>query len=249
MTPRPIDLHPQCHYNGFMDYRDFLKETLERKQKINPRFSLRALAQQLGLGPAKLSEILNYKKGLSAASALQVAVKLGLQGEQKELFLLSVQKNHSRSPRQRAQAEQKWTELMNTVQISEPLQTEALRAWYIPAIKACIELYPDRINDMTKALDLTDHEVDVALRSLRVLKKYHAKKSIIAIDPTSLMPKLNELYSSLPAMELANAHFLWLDQEQKKKLKLEMLTLLEKYKLKKKNQKLFCIPEFILPIY
>jgi hypothetical protein len=40
-----------------MDYRSILKNQLEQRKIINPRFSMRSLAQKIELSPSKLSEI------------------------------------------------------------------------------------------------------------------------------------------------------------------------------------------------
>jgi hypothetical protein len=59
------------------DYRRELREELERLQRKNSRFSLRAFARKLGLSPGMLSNVLAGKRNLSVEVALQVAQRLG----------------------------------------------------------------------------------------------------------------------------------------------------------------------------
>jgi uncharacterized protein (TIGR02147 family) len=58
--------------------RQFLSEELARRTKVNPRYSQRAFARQMGLSPGELSEIVRGKRGLSLRSALRVSQALGL---------------------------------------------------------------------------------------------------------------------------------------------------------------------------
>src|SRR5687768_7986409 len=58
--------------------KQFLIQELERRQKINPRYSLRAFAKHMGLSPGELSEILKGKRKLSIKSAVRVSKALGL---------------------------------------------------------------------------------------------------------------------------------------------------------------------------
>ncbi len=74
------------------DYRQFLNEELVRKIKINPRYSLRAFARQIGLSPGELSEILRQKRSLSVKGALKIAVHLQLTEAEKDHLLSLIQK-------------------------------------------------------------------------------------------------------------------------------------------------------------
>ncbi|HEX4923930.1 MAG TPA: TIGR02147 family protein [Bdellovibrionales bacterium] len=70
--------------------RKFLTEELARRQKINPRYSMRAFARHIGLSPGELSELLRGKRKLSLKSAVRVAKSLSLsQTESKHLLYLA----------------------------------------------------------------------------------------------------------------------------------------------------------------
>ena len=58
--------------------RDFLSEEFERRVKSNPRYSLRAFANHLGLSPGELSEIFRGKRALGTRALTRVGKALGL---------------------------------------------------------------------------------------------------------------------------------------------------------------------------
>ncbi|MEQ1876140.1 MAG: TIGR02147 family protein [Bdellovibrionia bacterium] len=70
--------------------KQFLSEELARRQKANPRYSLRAFARHVGLSPGELSELLNDKRKLSVKSAVRIARALSLNTtESKHLMYLA----------------------------------------------------------------------------------------------------------------------------------------------------------------
>lgn len=54
-----------------------LKLELERRKAVNPRYSLRAFAQHLGIQPGRLSEYLNHQRVMSQTTQMKVFQKLG----------------------------------------------------------------------------------------------------------------------------------------------------------------------------
>jgi uncharacterized protein (TIGR02147 family) len=74
-----------------LDTSGYLKQILSEAARSNPRYSLRAFARKLGLSPGGLSLILARKKKLSLARAYEVSEALGLEGKEKEYFLLLAQ--------------------------------------------------------------------------------------------------------------------------------------------------------------
>ena len=73
------------------NYRTYLRAVLAERIGINPAYSLRTLAMELGMAHSSLSEILGAKKNLSAGNALRVGRKLELAGAPLDYFLLLVQ--------------------------------------------------------------------------------------------------------------------------------------------------------------
>ncbi|MBO9666790.1 MAG: DUF4423 domain-containing protein [Bdellovibrio sp.] len=79
------------------NYREFILRELERRQKRNPSYSLRAFARDLEMPSSRLSEILNRKMGLSEARAMALAEKLNLEASEKEFFIDLALSEHARS--------------------------------------------------------------------------------------------------------------------------------------------------------
>lgn len=72
--------------------------------RIIPCYSLRALARDLQMSPSRLSEALNGKAGISAASARKISERLGLGTQESQYFYLLVQKEHARCKHVRVRA-------------------------------------------------------------------------------------------------------------------------------------------------
>ncbi len=59
------------------DYRDFLRNELKLRQKLNAKYSLRDFAKHIGLSPSHLCEVLKGKKGISRNKAQRMCVVFG----------------------------------------------------------------------------------------------------------------------------------------------------------------------------
>jgi uncharacterized protein (TIGR02147 family) len=94
-------------HSGQDDYRALLRRELAARSNANPRYSQRAFARDLRLRPNRLSEILNGKQGLSRASALAVAQRLGWSAGERERFCDLVDSRHARSPARRIEAQER----------------------------------------------------------------------------------------------------------------------------------------------
>lgn len=70
----------------YKDYRKFLQDELEQRQKRNLQYSLRAFARDLNIAPQVLSLVLKGKKGISVSAALNLAHRLGLSVEESSYF-------------------------------------------------------------------------------------------------------------------------------------------------------------------
>src|SRR4051812_6132435 len=98
------------------DFRDLLKREFETRFRRNASYSLRAYARDLGLQPARLSLILSGKKGLSRASATEIARRLGLSAREGALFVGQVESRHSRSRSGKHLATQRLREHLESIQ-------------------------------------------------------------------------------------------------------------------------------------
>ncbi len=79
------------------DYRQRLKLELEQRLSLNPRYSLRAFARDLGISPSRLSHVLKGKFGLSESAGEGIAAKLGLNATETGAFVNSISAQHGRS--------------------------------------------------------------------------------------------------------------------------------------------------------
>lgn len=86
------------------DYRQILKAELDNRCEQNPRYSLRAFARDLELSPSRLSEILNYKQGVSRKAAEKIAINLGYRENEIMYFCDLVSVRHARSVREKQDA-------------------------------------------------------------------------------------------------------------------------------------------------
>jgi uncharacterized protein (TIGR02147 family) len=74
-----------------VSYRGYLRNTLAERIQRNPAYSMRAMAQQLGLVSSQLSETMNGKAGFSLSRAVHVARSLNLDDDETEYFCWLVQ--------------------------------------------------------------------------------------------------------------------------------------------------------------
>src|SRR3989338_5924843 len=88
------------------DYRDLLASEYEERCRRNSHYSLRAFARDLNLGAPRLSDVLNYKSGLSKEASAKIAERLGYNEEEKSFFCTLVESQHARSRAQRKMAHQ-----------------------------------------------------------------------------------------------------------------------------------------------
>ncbi|MFW7377249.1 MAG: TIGR02147 family protein [Oligoflexus sp.] len=86
------------------DYVDILKQVLEQKKTKNDRYSLRAMARDLGLAPSRLSNVLNRKSHLSPRSATVICERLNWDRLESEYFVSLVKARTVKTPDQRWEA-------------------------------------------------------------------------------------------------------------------------------------------------
>ena len=79
-------------------YREILMAELLRRVKNNSAYSLRRFAQQLGVSPATLSEVLSKKRKLSPKAAVKIAAKLSLDPQSEDTFYRSVFSEQAKQP-------------------------------------------------------------------------------------------------------------------------------------------------------
>ena len=70
----------------YIDYRQYLKDELDRRVHLNPQYSLRAFSRDIEIAPQILSMVINGKKNISSEVAIEIARKLGLSTEELSYF-------------------------------------------------------------------------------------------------------------------------------------------------------------------
>ncbi len=90
-----------------MTYRQAIQTVFDHRMRLNPQYSLRAFARDLGLSPGFLSQVLKEQRGLTAKKATEVFNRLGLAANEKKLYLLEVQKGQHRSVAKKAIVQKK----------------------------------------------------------------------------------------------------------------------------------------------
>jgi uncharacterized protein (TIGR02147 family) len=161
-------------FNQHYDYRQLLRDTLIERCNSNPRYSLRAFARDLKLSPARLSEILHGKKGLSRGAAAEVAGRLGLQSAETERFCNLVDSAHARSPVARKLAKERLTaELQNSTALNLQMDTfRIVSDWYHFAITQLMQLkdFKSDENWIAQRLGIDSLTVKAALERMERLQ-------------------------------------------------------------------------------
>jgi len=135
----------------------FLKEKLKEKIETTPRYSLRALARDMFVSPAYLSQCFNGKKNLSYARALQISQYLGLNSDEQSRLIDEV-----RSQSKRRTGDDETKSIMNLAKIHRELEWHRfLEHWYHVAILdlTTTHNFIPSTEDVAKRLSLTEEEV------------------------------------------------------------------------------------------
>lgn len=141
----------------------------------NPRYSLRAFARDLKIEPARLSDILNGKKGLSRGAAELWAQRLGWNDSETEFFCDLVESEHARNPIKRQLAKRRALSTLEKNATSLELSLDAFRTisdWYPMAILELLKL-PRTIHTpewIAAELGITPIQVTDALARLERLE-------------------------------------------------------------------------------
>lgn len=129
--------------NEKYDYVAELQKQFELRHLKNKNYSLRAYARDLEMIPSRLSDIINYKKGLSAEAARKIAFKLGLSENEIEIFALSAKSLHARSEKDKNSAFISLQKKLKSLKITQKIdyyEFELANNWYHLAILELLEL-------------------------------------------------------------------------------------------------------------
>lgn len=179
------------------NYKDYLKEELNKRMNVNSRYSQRAFARDLGLSAGELSEILKGKRNLSLKKALIIADGLGLSSFEIENFveLLATEMTPENKRRKSSSKKQKLSleaDLFNI--ISE---------WYCFAILNLSECEGFQWDSawIAKKLGITSFQAKHAIeRMIRVGLITKTKNGLVASDDFVFSP------DGVPSHAIKNYH-------------------------------------------
>lgn len=162
------------------DYRNTLRRALVERCQRNPKYSLRSFARDLGITPARLSDILNGKKGLSRQVATALASVLGLSSKEAEIFCDQVESLHARSKTTRALAAKRVQIHLDSHPERQSLTLDTFRAvsdWYHFAILQLMRLPQFNEDDkwISRVLEIQPVQVKEALERLERLEMIEKK--------------------------------------------------------------------------
>lgn len=138
----------------------------------NPGYSLRAMARQLGISPALLSQIFHGRRHPSQGTALDMAHRLGLRPREQEYFELLIQKEKAQDPELRESIARKTKPYRGRVQYQD-LSVDYFRTvsdWYHFAILALTEISGFVLTPETAAKRLGISRVEAELAIERLLR-------------------------------------------------------------------------------
>lgn len=153
------------------DYRQVLKTELETRCQANPRYSLRAFARDLGIAPARLSDILNGKQGLSRIYAEKISRLLGLSESEKSYFCDLIESQHARSKAARKLASIRLAQTNHPTQSLQMDSFKVIADWYHFAILELTSLsdFQSDPHWIAQQLGLKVHVVKQAIERLKRL--------------------------------------------------------------------------------
>lgn len=116
-------------------FRKALEDLFEQKKALDPTYSLRRFAFDIGLTPSHLSDVLSKRRGLSSAKAVEIAERLSLKDFDRQDFIDLVEKEGARSAHDRELAAVRLNRRhgLGNATISED-QSEFLADWITPAL-------------------------------------------------------------------------------------------------------------------
>jgi uncharacterized protein (TIGR02147 family) len=151
------------------NYRELLKDELERRCQNNPRYSLRAFARDIDLSAARVSEILNFKSGLSRERAIIIAKRLEFNSSEIEFFADLVESEHARSEVKRKLAKIRLNKHEKSAYQLVNLDTfKTISDWYHFAILELLTLKRSQHNFkwISEALEISEYEAQSAIERL-----------------------------------------------------------------------------------
>jgi uncharacterized protein (TIGR02147 family) len=163
-------------------YRTFLREELAERAKKNPKYSLRAMALQLGFSHSTLSLVMKGSVNLSLESARKIASRLNLSPTETEYLCLLIQLDNSHDPEIKESILRRLQSLNPKGAPSHDLSVDVFKQrseWYYTAIMGMSEFPNNNITpiQISKRLGITKIEAEVAIDRLLRLELLEKNES------------------------------------------------------------------------
>ena len=142
-------------FSDTQDYRDFLKEYYDRRKAEMPLYSYRMMGDKLGLDSSYLYRVLQKKQHLPAHALPAAKDILALSGRQAEYFELLYSAAVTKDKNKREELMAKALSLRDVhLHSLQQAELKLLENWWIPAVRAYLELNGGVVNLKQIAKDI-----------------------------------------------------------------------------------------------
>ncbi|MCA2962240.1 MAG: TIGR02147 family protein [Silvanigrellales bacterium] len=190
---------------GSQSTAELLAEELERRQRRNPRYSLRSFARDLVIPPSLVSDVLAGKRHLAPSRVANVVACLRLTPMEAAFLEDLMQSEGARSKVMRHRAAERLERYRNDpplMQLADD-QFRSLSQWYHLALLEYLQL-PERPHDhvlVAEAMGIEIHETVDALERLQRLGLVRRVKGRYLVDA-----KRSFFASSVPSQAVRDFH-------------------------------------------
>lgn len=168
------------NFSDVADYRDLLKSYYEQRKKEMPFYSYRMMGDKLGLDSSYLYRVLQKKQHLPAHVIPAAKELLDFDGRSAEYFDLLVAAGISKSADKKAELMAKAVALRDVERHSlQQAELKLLENWWIPAVRAYLELNGGIVNIKKIAKDLCPPITEEqAAEAIEILKEVGLVKNV-----------------------------------------------------------------------
>ena len=125
----------------YLDYRAFLRDALEKRKAEKAGFSLRAVAQRMGINPGFFNRVLKGERNLSAEHVLSLCTILKLKAKHKQYFELLVLFNQAKKQVEKDHYFEQLDVFRHTkVKEVSPAQYAMYRHWYYVVLRELLNI-------------------------------------------------------------------------------------------------------------
>jgi len=150
-----VFLDKMIEFSDTQDYRDFLKEYYDRRKAEMPLYSYRMMGDKLGLDSSYLYRVLQKKQHLPAHALPAAKDILALSGRQAEYFELLYSAAVTKDKNKREELMAKALSLRDVhLHSLQQAELKLLENWWIPAVRAYLELNGGTVNLKQIAKDI-----------------------------------------------------------------------------------------------